>query len=73
MNRFGFGKNNSYIVVTFTFRGKTYEIISDDSMRTSEDLLRDFEYCVEKGDWLTIENRIINGTTWGWLKEIKNS
>lgn len=73
VNLFGFGRNNSYIVVTFTFRGKTYEIVSDDSMRTSEDLLRDFEYCVEKGDWKTIENRIINGTTWGWLKEIKNS
>ncbi len=73
MNLFGFGRNNSYIVVTFTFKGKTYEIVSDDSMRTAEDLLRDFEYCVEKCDWKTIENRIINGTTWGWLKEIKNS
>ena len=73
VNLFGFGKNNSYIVVTFTFKGKTYEIVSDDSMRTPEDLLRDFEYCVEKSDWKTIENRIINGTTWGWLKEIKNS
>lgn len=73
VNLFGFGRNNSYIVVTFTFKGKTYEIVSDDSMRTAEDLLRDFEYCVEKCDWKTIENRIINGTTWGWLKEIKNS
>ena len=66
-------KNNSYIMVTFTFRGKTYEIVSNDSMRTSEDLLRDFEHCVKVSDWKTIENRIINGTTWGWLKEIKNS
>ena len=60
-------------MVTFTFRGKTYEIVSNDSMRTSEDLLRDFEHCVTVSDWKTIENRIINGTTWGWMKEIKNS
>ena len=66
-------KNNSYIMVTFKFKGKTYEIISDDTQRTSEDLLRDFEHCLKVRDYQTIENRIINGTTWGWMKEIKNS
>jgi len=60
-------------MVTFKFKGKTYEIISDDTQRTSEDLLRDFEHCLKVRDYQTIENRIINGTTWGWMKEIKNS
>jgi len=59
-------------MVTFTFKGKTYEIVSDDSMRTSEDLLRDFEYCLEVRDYQTIKNRITGGLMWGWMKEIKN-
>jgi hypothetical protein len=60
-------------VVTFTFKGKTYEIISNDVMRTPKDLLRDFKYCLEVNDYQTIKNRITNGLMWGWLKEIKNS
>lgn len=56
------------------YRGKTYEIITektdiDDDEGRGEQILRDFEYCLEKRDYTTIKNRIINGTTWGWLKE----
>lgn len=60
-------------MITFKFKGKTYEIISDDIERTSEDLLRDFEYCLEVGDYETVKNRITGGLMWGWMKEIKNS
>tara|TARA_B100001093_G_scaffold471502_1_gene493831 strand:- start:608 stop:790 length:183 start_codon:yes stop_codon:yes gene_type:complete len=60
-------------VVTFKFKGKEYQIISDDMHRTSEDLLRDFEHCLKVRDYQTIENRIIGGLMWGWMKEIKNS
>tara|TARA_B100001564_G_C20573640_1_gene639605 strand:+ start:460 stop:642 length:183 start_codon:yes stop_codon:yes gene_type:complete len=60
-------------MVTFTFKGKTYEIISNDNMRTPDDLLRDFKYCFEVRDYQTIKNRVTNGLRWGWLKEIKNS
>ena len=59
-------------MVTFTFKGKTYEIVSDDSMRTSEDLLRDFEYCFEVRDYQTIKNRITGGLMWGRMKAIEN-
>ena len=70
-------KNNSYIVVTFNFKGKEYQIVPEESkvltepVRPAESLLRDFEYCKEVGDYQTIKNRITNGLHWGWIKELK--
>ena len=57
----------------FQHKGLWYEILSEvtdvgDEGR-AEQLLRDFEYCESKGDWMTIKNRIKNGLMWGWLKE----
>ena len=59
----------------YTYKGIKYEILShitdkDDKGRANQ-LLRDFQWCEEKGDWNTINNRINNGLLWGWLKEIK--
>jgi len=39
--------------------------------RSNEDLLRDFEHCLEVRDYQTIKNRITGGLMWGWIKEIK--
>ena len=70
-------KNNSYIVVTFKFKGKEYQIVPEESevqtepVRGAEDLLRDFEYCMKVRDYQTVKNRITNGLTWGWVKELK--
>ena len=70
-------KINSYIVVTFNFKGKEYQIVPEESkvltepVRPAESLLRDFEYCKEVGDYQTIKNRITNGLHWGWIKELK--
>ena len=75
----GYLKNNSYIVVTFKFKGKEYQIVPEESkvltepVRPAESLLRDFEYCKEVGDYQTIKNRITNGLRWGWIKELKNN
>jgi hypothetical protein len=55
--------------VYYTHKGKTYEIISEDVPPLR--LLRDFEYCESIGDFITIRNRVIGGTTWGWLKEVE--
>ena len=61
-------------MLEFSYRGKTYEIITEKTDREGdegrgEQILRDFEYCMEVRDWTTIKNRILGGTTWGWLKE----
>ena len=61
--------------LTYTFKGIQYEILSeitdkDDEGRANQ-LLRDFHWCEEKKDWVTIKNRINNGLLWGWLKEIE--
>lgn len=61
-------------MLEFSYRGKTYEIITEKTDREGdegrgEQILRDFEYCMEVRDWTTIKNRILSGTTWGWLKE----
>ena len=60
----------------YHFRGKNYEILEevlnkdgDDPMR-AECVLRDFQFCERKQDWLTITNRITSGLHWGWLKEL---
>ena len=55
--------------VVYTFKGITYEIIEEP--KRANQLLRDFLWCEEKKDWITIKNRITNGTMWGWLKEVK--
>lgn len=61
---------------TYHFRGKTYEIVEEELNKNGEDPMRaqqildDFQFCEEKSDYKTIENRILGGTTWGWLKEI---
>lgn len=63
-------------MMTYHFRGKTYEIVEEELNKNGKDpmraecILRDFLFCEEKGDYKTIENRILGGTTWGWLKEI---
>ena len=54
--------------VKYQFLGIEYEIIGE----RKEQLLRDFQYLEEIRDFKTINNRIINGTLWGWLKVIKN-
>jgi hypothetical protein len=57
----------------FQYKGLWYEILSEvtdvDDEGRAEQILRDFEYCESKGDWMTIKNRIKNGLMWGWLKE----
>jgi hypothetical protein len=59
----------------YTYKGKRYEIVreecdSPDQPNRADGLLEDFLLCEQYGDWMTIKNRIINGTTFGWLKEI---
>jgi hypothetical protein len=61
----------------YTYRGKRYEILSEQTNRhgdtlRAEQLIRDFLYCESIGDWDTITNRISNGMKWGWIREIQN-
>ena len=51
----------------YTHKGISYEILGD----RAEHILKDFLYCEETKDWITIKNRITNGIMWGWLKEVK--
>ena len=60
---------NNMNKVYYTHKGKTYEIISTDV--PPRQLLRDFEHCESIGDFITIQNRVIGGTTCGWLKEVE--
>ena len=53
----------------YTFGGKTYEIREEP--QRAKQLLRDFLHCEETKDWITIKNRITNGTMWGWLQEVE--
>jgi len=55
-------------LVTFKWLDKTYEILGE----RKEQLLRDFQHCEEIKDYGTINNRIIKGTKWGWLKDLNN-
>jgi len=57
-------------MVTYKHKGIEYEIQTDDGRE--EIILSDFKYCESIGDWKTIQNRITNGTMWGWLKKINN-
>ena len=52
----------------YTHKGIAYEILDE----RAEQILKDFLHCEKKGDWRTIKNRIINGTMWGWLKEVES-
>lgn len=52
----------------YTHKGIAYEIIDE----RAEQILKDFLHCEKRGDWRTIKNRIINGTMWGWLKEVES-
>lgn len=54
-------------MITYTYKNKTYEILGE----RKKQLYIDFIHCEKIGDYLTIKNRIKNGTMWGWLKEIK--
>ena len=58
-------------MVKYNFEGKSYEItITDEWDRNEqreEQILRDFKYLESKKEWLTIKNRILNGTTIGWM------
>ena len=60
--------NKNYI---FEFGGKKYEIQHEDEKGREEHIYKDFLYCIEIRDYLTIKNRITNGLKWKWLKEIK--
>ena len=52
----------------YTHKGIAYEILDE----RAEQILKDFLHCEKRGDWGTIKNRIINGTMWGWLKEVES-
>ena len=58
-------------MVRYNFEGKSYEIIITDEWDRNEQrekqILRDFKYLESKKEWLTIKNRILNGTTLGWM------
>lgn len=56
-------------MVTYKHKGIEYEIQTHDGRE--EIILSDFKYCESIGDWKTIQNRITNGTMWGWLKKNK--
>lgn len=55
----------------FEFGGKKYSIHTDEGRERDEQVLIDFNHCMENRDWTTIRNRITNGLMWGWLTEIK--
>lgn len=55
----------------FSWKGKEYLIHTDEGKDRDKQILRDFNHCVETKDWVTISNRITNGTMWGWLKEVE--
>lgn len=60
-------------MVIFTFKGKQYEILpQEDKIQTSKWLLSQFEYAVKTHQFITVENRIINGLKYGWVREITN-
>lgn len=54
---------------TYTYRGTEYIVIGD-SDKDTERLIQDFKYCESIKDYTTINNRIVNGTKWGWLKQL---
>jgi uncharacterized protein YrzB (UPF0473 family) len=57
-------------MVIYKHKNKTYQIVIKDEEGREEQILRDFKHCEQTNDYLTIKNRITNGTKWGWLIEI---
>lgn len=59
---------------TFKFRGKIYALTDkweETSVNESKDFqLKQFEYLISVGDWVTMENRVINQIKFGYLKQI---
>ena len=53
----------------YTYRGVSYEVVGESESDTKR-LIQDFIYCESVKDYTTIKNRIINGTTWGWLRQV---
>jgi hypothetical protein len=62
-------------MVTYNYKNKEYQIVIGDegkyNKQREKQILSDFLFCEKNGDYLTIENRIINGVKWGWLKQRK--
>jgi hypothetical protein len=58
-------------LIRYNWKGKKYQILTNEGKERDKQILKDFLYCEEKKDWITIKNRITNGTIWGWLKEVK--
>ncbi len=63
------------MIKKFKFRGKTYQLdpkfMDEEYPITSlEGQYEQFMYLIEKMDWVTLENRIINQLKWGGLIEI---
>ena len=60
-------------MTTYTYKNKTYQILITDEWdrcrQREKQILKDFQYCEETGDWGTIKNRMTNGIKWGWLIE----
>jgi hypothetical protein len=63
------------MIKKFKFKGKTYQLdpkfMDEEYPITSlEGQYEQFMYLIEKMDWVTLENRIINQLKWGGLIEI---
>jgi hypothetical protein len=63
-------------MTTYTYKNITYQIVIKDEWdrcrQREEQILKDFKYCEQTHDYITIKNRMRNGIKWGWLVEIKN-
>ena len=63
-------------MTTYTYQNITYQIVIKDEWdccrQREEQILKDFKYCEQTHDYITIKNRMTNGIKWGWLVEIKN-
>ena len=63
-------------MTTYKYKNKTYQILITDEWdrcrQREEQILKDFKYCEQTHDYITIKNRMRNGIKWGWLVEIKN-
>ena len=63
-------------MTTYTYKNITYQIVIKDEWdrcrQREEQILKDFKYCEQTHDYITIKNRMRNGIKWGWLIEIKN-
>jgi hypothetical protein len=61
---------------TIIYRGQKYELDSEywdeeQPNSTREFQLRQLNYCVEVGDFITLENRINNMLKWGGIKKVE--